>query len=440
MILILASGCLAESGTRVSSEPSIAPAETAEPEDPCELPGNICTWLGVPQTWMFSGEGTNRGTSLETATFLGLPTDITFTADGTAYYADTNNHRVRRVGPDGIVTTMSGTGFLGDGPNASGSTIDCWEGCPALESAWNAPTDVVVDPQDPDVLWVAAWKNNRVNRIDRAASTMTWWAGTGGAYFRDGDRHQALFTRPTALAIATDGTIYVSDSWNQVIRAIELDGTVRTIAGEPRMPGHDGDGGYPLDARLHSVVHRTADPGSRITLQGDVLFLADTQNGVIRTVDLGPCAEDRHEDQLGMPKRGGCRIEHFAGRYESVGTSSSTDDITGEILEHDGGSVVGYGGDGGDADDAVFNHPTDIAVGPGGEVYVVDMENHCVRVIHTDHTIETFAGTCTQTGYGGDGGPATSAFLSWPMGVAIGPDGNVYIADTGNHIIRRVVP
>jgi sugar lactone lactonase YvrE len=288
---------------------------------------------------------------------------------------------------------------------------------------------------------VAAWHNSRVNRIDQDTSTMTWWAGTGGMFFRDGDRQQAIFARPSSIVVTSDGTIYVSDSWNHVLRRIDLDGIVTTIAGEPRVPGYDGDGGHPNEAHLHTPTGRTSDPSSRMVLDGDdLLYVADTQNGVIRTVDLGPCITDPEpDDTLVPPNSTGCEIRHFAGRYSSAGTMTDTDAITGVTSVHDAGSITGYSGDGGNADLAVFNRPSDVAVGRSGEVYVLDAGNNCVRVIRPDHVIETFAGRCTESGYEGDEGPATEALLAWPSGVAVGPDGNVYIADSGNQIIRRVV-
>jgi DNA-binding beta-propeller fold protein YncE len=434
MILTLVVGC----GVDPSSLPEVHDPVTDE-LDPCEVPGNICTWLGVPGQGRQSGEGTDRSDDLQTGTYLFLPADLTFGPDGTAWYSDFNNHRIRKVSPDGVVTTISGTGMLGDGPNTSGSTINCWNGCPALESAWNHPSDIRPDPFDPEVLWVAAWHNSRINRIDLRTSTMTWWAGTGGRFFHDGPRDEAIFDLPSSLVVAPDGSLIVADAANHALRRI-FDDRVETFAGEPRMPGYDGDGGPAIDAHLHGQNNRRTDPSSRIVLDGFRLYIADTVNGVIRTIDLDRCGVVEHPygDYLDVPKQGGCAIEHFAGRYESVGSIETTDAITGDRFTHDGGSLPGYSGDGGDADDAVFDGPYDVAVGPRGDVYVVDHNNHCVRVIHPDHTIETFAGRCTEFGFEGDGGPATEALLWDPLGIEVDAAGNLYIADRANHVIRRV--
>lgn len=433
MILTLVAGC--------GVDPSLPDSDSHDPTlgdtiDPCEVPGNICTWLGVPEQSGFSEDGTLRQSKdLTSTTFLSSPMDIAFGADGAAWYVDFGTNRIRKVSAEGIVTTVSGTGWYGDGVSGT----ECWDGCDAMESGWWYPGDVTPDPHDLDVLWVAAWYTHRVNRIDLQASTMSWWSGTSAGFFRDGPRREAIFNRPSSLVVAPDGSLIVADMENHVIRRIH-DDVVTTIAGEPRMPGYGGDAGPASDAHLHGDTHRTNEPTSRLALDDHRLYVTDTVNGVVRTIDLDRCGftEVPYGDDLHVPTRAPCTIEHFAGRYESAGTMESRDPVTGEQLTYDSGSVSGYAGDGGDADDAVFNAPSDVAIGKRGEVYVVDRGNHCVRVIQPDHTIETLAGQCTQYGFAGDGGLATEALLASPLGVAVDSAGDVYIADTSNQVIRRV--
>jgi uncharacterized protein (TIGR03437 family) len=105
-----------------------------------------------------------------------------------------------------------------------------------------------------------------------------------------------------------------------------------------------------------------------------------------------------------------------------------------------GTGVGGYSGDGGAATQAQFNSPNAVAVDASGNVFVADSANHCVRKISTALVVSTLAGTCTKAGFSGDTGPATAAKLSGPSGVAVGLDGTVYISDTGNNRIRRVNP
>jgi hypothetical protein len=430
----------------------------------CETPGNVCTWLGVPGIAKQSGEGTDRTQDYETGTFLFLPQDITFAADGTAYYPDFNNHRVRMVSPDGVVTTVSGTGFLGDGPNDDGSVINCWfpVGCDATTSAWNHPTHVAVHPTDPTQLYVSAWHNSRLNIVDTDANTMSWYAGNGGRFYGSGvdpatadpdddiptvfKRDLAVMDLPSSVQFEADGDLYVSDQANHMIRRIAA-GTdkLEVVAGKivvdinpenglpaagpasiHRQPGFEGDGLLGTDAKLHGHTDQKADPGSRIVMDeaNRRLLITDSVNGVIRAWDL----------DTGI-------IDTIIGKYESLGEVSITDAINGETYTADEGSVPGYSGDGGDPLQAVFNTPRDIALGIDGEIYVADTKNHCVRVVR-DNVVETFAGICNADdladAYSGDGGPATEAEFSDIFGVEVDADGNVYIADSGNHVIRRV--
>jgi len=446
-------------GSGPVSEPPEAPGA-----DPCEIAGNVCTWLGVPGIALFSDEGTDRsdrfpGTLDPTdpgGTFLNFPVDVTFASDGTAYYPDYNNYRIRKVSTDDVVTTVSGTGMLGDGPDTYGSVTNCWAGCDALLSAWNHPTDVVPDPADESQLYVAGWHNSRLKRIDTLTSTMWWVAGTGAWFYSPGldpatadlpPEEQvyrldlAILDLPSSIAFGADGTLYFSDQGNHLIRKIAPGSTqVEIAAGQIesvlhpvtmqstylREPGFEGDGGNALLAKLHGHFDGKADPGSKIVvdLARHRLVIADSANSVIRAYDL----------DTGI-------IDTIAGKYESAGTSDMVDAITGIASTIDAGSITGYSGDSGDALEAVFNTPRDVAVGVDGEIYIADTKNHCVRVLR-DGIVDRFAGICAPDvlagAYSGDGGPALDAEFSDVFGVAVDADGNVYIADSGNHIIRRV--
>jgi hypothetical protein len=380
--------------------------------DACDLPGNICTWVGVPGEADFSAESAPR---LETRLYL--PLDLAFGPDGTGYLSDSNHHRILQVAPGGLVSTVSGTGMLGDGPGGFGA--DCWQGCDAASSTWNHPAGLSVDPVDPDKLWVGAAGNRRVELVDLAESTVWWWAGTGAHDHVDGPAAQAAFYFPSSVVADSDGSLYVSDLSDHVIRRISAGGEVSTLAGQSGLPGYHGDGGPAEQALLHGAPWGV---GSGLALEGARLLLTDTHNGVIRAIDL----------ETGL-------IETVAGAYASAGSQTMVHPITGVSFEADSGSIPGYGGDGGDARAATLCQPQDVAVGPDGALYIADTGNHCVRVVR-DGAIETFAGLCTVGGFAGDGGPADQARLDEPWGVAVGRDGAVYIADTSNQVIRRVAP
>jgi serine/threonine-protein kinase len=115
-------------------------------------------------------------------------------------------------------------------------------------------------------------------------------------------------------------------------------------------------------------------------------------------------------------------------------------DPAGMISTVAGNGSWGYAGDGGPATEAKLGRLSDVAIGPDGRIYIADTDNDCVRVITTDGTISTFAGQCAKRGFSGDKGPATLAQLNRPYGVAIGPSGELFIADTHNNRIRVVGP
>jgi DNA-binding beta-propeller fold protein YncE len=390
-------------------------------KDPlCQQEGNICTWAGVPETAMFADEDIFR---LDAPMYL--PQDIFFGADGTPYFPDFNNHRIRRVDEDGRVHTVSGTGMLGDGPIGNDGCF-APDYCDALDSAWNHPTDVALDPNDPNSLYVAAWHNSRINRIDLSTGKLEWFAGTGGRYFggEGGPKLDAILDLPSSLAFDEGtGRLYFGDQANHVIRRIEADGTLTTVAGLPREPGYSGEEGPAAEAQIHGHTDQKADPGSKMDIADGMLYFTDTVNGVIRRIDLDAGT-----------------IHHLAGVYTSAGEMEFIDPVTTKPYTADAGSVSGYSGDGGPATEAVFNTPRDLAVSEDGNLmYVADTKNNCVRVIDlVTNLIETFAGQCGVYGFDGDKGPATEALLSEPFGLEVGHDGYVYIADTLNHVIRRV--
>jgi sugar lactone lactonase YvrE len=432
-----------------------------EEEIDCTTSGNACRWLGIPGAGAFTGEGTDITDDPLTGTYLFLPQDLWFAPDGSAYYPDFNNHRIRKVQTDGTVVTVSGTGMLGDGPNDSGSVINCWTGCDADLSAWNHPTHVIGHPDEPTKLYVSAWHNSRLNIIDELAGTMTWYAGTGGRFYGGGldplsvtdgtpetkvfKRELAVMDLPSAIAFGDDGTLYFADQANHMIRkiapgsdrlevfagSIVVDADPVTglpVAGPAsihRQPGFEGDGGVATLAKLHGHTDQKADPGSKLIFDSanNRLILADTVNGVIRAVDIDTNI-----------------IDTIAGKYTSAGETTITDAINGETYTADSGSIPGYAGDGGPALEAVFNTPRDIALGIDGELYIADTKNNCVRVLNTDGTVDTFAGICGTTGqpWSGDGLAATEAALWDPFGVEVDAEGNVYIANSSEHIIVKV--
>jgi streptogramin lyase len=210
-------------------------------------------------------------------------------------------------------------------------------------------------------------------------------AGSGGD---GGPGSEAFLNAPSGVTVDSDGRVFLADTYNNRIRLISPTGAITTVAGTGEA-GYDGDG----PATQHQLNH---PGGVAVDARGHV-YVADTYNNRVRCI---------------MPSG---VIRTIAG--------------TGE---------AGYGGDGGSASTAVLNHPQGIAVDSAGRVYVADTYNNRIRLIDANGRISTVAGTGVA-GFSGDGGAAYAAQLSTPHDVEVAADGVIYIADTLNNRIRRVV-
>jgi sugar lactone lactonase YvrE len=258
-------------------------------------------------------------------------------------------------------------------------------------------------------LYIADTGNNRVVEIT-AAGVQTTIAGTGTAgYSGDGSAATgAKLKGPTAVAVSAAGRIYIADTGNNVVRAINpLNGTISTYAGSggsgcPSALEADtvGDGCPATEATLK------APAGLTVSANGD-LYIADTGNNLIRRVDFGSGFINIH-----------------AGTLSSVACGVSTDSYG------DGCPLISAA--------TVFNAPTGLASDTNGNLYVADSGDNVVRMLSTGTGLVTLLAGNGQSVFTGDGGPATAASLNAPKGIAVDAAGNLYIADTGNSAVRLV--
>ena len=312
---------------------------------------------------------------------LNNPFDLVFDGVGNLIFSDTFNHVIRRIDANtGVITTLAGTGergFSGDGG-------------PAIRATLNEPYGVVVDRQG--VIFFADRLNRRVRKID-GSGTISTVAGTGiSQYGGDGGPGAAAsLVEPNGLCFDADQTrLFIADVAGHRVRVLGLtDGIITTFAGIGDA-AHTGDGGPALAAGVFGARAVALAPDGS-------LYVMERQGSRIRRVRDGV-------------------IETIAG--------------TGER---------GYAGDGGDAAKAVFDAPKEMAVDPDGNILVVDTESHAIRRIDArSWIVETIAGNGTA-GAGRDGETASIACLGRPHGVTIGPDGAIYIGDSENHRIRKLV-
>ena len=326
-------------------------------------------------------DGGEGGPALKTN--VGDPFGVEIGPDGALYICEVRNHRVRRLDlKSGELTTVAGCGqkgYAGDGG-------------PAKEAKLNEPYEVRFD-KNGNLLFVEM-KNHLVRRVDRRSGTISTIAGSGTAGF-SGDGGPAIaaqLNNPHSIALDAHDNLYIADIANHRIRRVDAkSGTISTIAG-------NGEKKPPVAGQI-----ATGKPmvGPRaLFIENGTLWIALREGHSVWKMDLATST-----------------LAHMAG--------------TGKR---------GFTGDGGSAKEATFDGPKGIAVGKNGVVYVVDTENHAIRVIDpASGKISTLAGGGPDRGGGaGDGGDARQASMNRPHGVCVAADGAVYVGDTLNHRVRRI--
>ncbi|MCH8550945.1 MAG: hypothetical protein LAT62_03345 [Natronospirillum sp.] len=335
----------------------------------------IDTITGIGQG--FTGDG-----DFATQAQLNSPIGAVVDQTGNLFIADTVNHRVRRVSPNGMIETVAGSGGVG---NQNG--FFSGDGGPAIQARLNYPHGIALD--NLGNLYIADTHSHRVRRVgvDGVIETV---AGDGvvGNSGDGGPATQARLNNPVDIALDTAGNLYIVNYSSHRIRRVDSEGNIETVAGSGFGGGYSGDGGPATEAQLNSPT------GIELDRLGNI-YIADSENNRIRRIS-----------QDGI-------IETFAGNGSR-----------------------GFSGDGERATDAALNVPWGVSSG-GGNLYIADTGNNRVRWIGPDGVIHTLAGDGNQ-GFTGDGGLASQAELNFPYRVALDGEGNLYTADTQNHRIRLV--
>jgi sugar lactone lactonase YvrE len=381
----------------------------------------------------FSGDG---GPATDATLFQ--PSEIALDAGGNLFIADTNNQRIRRVDvTTGIITTVAGNGsegFSGDGGPAAGARLRNPIGV-ALDAAGN--------------LFIADSGNQRIRRVETATGVVTTVVGSGAFHF-SGDGYPATSASvyfPFAVAPDAAGNLFIADTGNSRIRRVDADsGIITTIAGSGS-ESFGGDGGPATDAGLNSPNGVALDAAGN-------LFIADSDNvrirrvdaesGIITTVagngsvifsgDGGPATSaGMSTDGVALDAAGNFFIaDSRANRIRRV------DAATGIITTVAGNGIYEFSGDHGPATSAGLRYPRGIALDANGNLYIADTKNRRIRRVDAATGIIITVAGDGDFGFNGDGGPATSTSLWEPYGVVPDAAGNLYIADTHNHRIRRV--
>lgn len=298
-------------------------------------------------------------------------------------------------------------------------------------------------------MYIAEYSGHRVVKVD-GEGVLSVLAGTGTKGF-DGDggpAARAKFNVMHNLAVATNGDIYVADTGNRRVRKIAAKtGTITTIAGTGKK-GFSGDGGPAVEADFGDIYCAALDPA------GKMLYLADLDNRRIRVVDLksnvvrtvagngkrGVPADGAEAAQAPLVDPRAVAVDGKGNIYvlERGGHALRVVNHEGTIRTVAGTGKQGFAGDGGNALKARFNGPKHLCLDSAGNVLIADTENHVIRKYRpADGTIVRLAGSGKQ-GNGGIGGPAESVELNQPHGVYMHPTGTIYIADSTNNRILRI--
>ena len=365
----------------------------------------------------FSGDG---GSALIAQ--LNSPYGLALDSTGNLYLADLGNQRVRRITPDGVITTVAGTGRKASSPDGAAPT----------DTSLLSPRNVAADAAGN--LYIAEFEGHRVRKLtpDGKLSTV---AGTGVAgWSGDGNRAPAAqIDYPAGLAFDRAGALYFADSGNNAVRKLYADGTIGTVLG--RNPG----------TALFAPLAVAVDPAGTLYV-GDSTF-------VVRAYTTGG-------KWIGYAGTGVPSFSGDGGRATSATLNSVNDlaaDLNGNLYIGDavrlrrvdplGGitTVAGDGylhsvGDGGLATLAQLYQPSALTLDSAGNLFIADTATQRIRQVMRDGTVTTLAGTGSAAQGAADGSPAAGVALNTPMGVAMDSSGDVLVADTYNHRILTVTP
>ncbi len=394
-----------------------------------------------------SGYIQNQDGGLADSAELNYPDGLAVDYYGNIYISDMNNQRIRYV-HSGIITSICGRDSIAKngnqllGPNG----LWCGDGHSAFLADIDNPAGLALDSYGN--LYIADAGNYRI-RVISGGIINTLCGSNSPTYNGDHVKASAANLDPIGVTIDTNGNLYITDQSNNRIRMINLTtDTIYTVAGTGTA-SYGGDGGPATAAMLN-------EPGGILADSGKIFFIDDNNmrlreikpNDTI--VNYAGCGTGgysgnmtpsfgssiRYPNQLVLDSNGNLyfadQINNAVREIKKYGATLQND----TIITIAGNGTKGYSGDNNPATAAMLNAPSSVAADRFGNIYIADVGNNVVRKVHND-TITTYAGTGVA-GYSGDNGLATAAQLHGPYAVAVDLAGNVYVADNINYRIRKI--
>jgi sugar lactone lactonase YvrE len=404
--------------------------------------GVVTTLAGMVNV---SGSKDGKGSAARFGSMFGGPSGVAVDGVGNIYVADEANQTIRKITPAGVVTTLAGVA-------GSQGTNDG----PAKVARFHDPEGITVDKSGN--VYVADFNNHTIRKVTPkgVVTTLAGLAGSLGCV--DGKGNAARFGGipsfgPSGVAVGTDGNIYVADIGNHAIRKVTPEGVVTTLAGSAGGTGSTDGTGAAASFRYPG--------GAAVDKEGNV-YVADTGNDTIRkmtpqgvvTTLAGLAGQRGNTDGTGNKAR---FMDPFDVAVDSAGNVYVADEGNDTIrkVTPDGvvttlaGSAGNFGSTDGTGSAARFGSkdggPSGVAVNGEGNIYVTDTQNHTIRKVTPTGVVTTLAGNASISGYGWPVGGSTDgtgseARFNYPWGIAVDKVGTIYVADSLNHTIRKVTP
>lgn len=366
-------------------------------------------------------------------TFTG-PSSVAVDPSGNLFVADTGSSTIRKIATvNGVLTTSTFAGRANLPGYANGK---------GANARFNSPYGITADAAGN--VYVADTNNNVIRKItsDGIVSNLAGTAGQTGAV--DAKGVNARFFSPTGVAADSAGNVYVADYGNQTIRKITPDGTVTTLAGTAGQGGStDGKGAaarflqpYRLAVDKTGVVY-VADMANntirQIAPDGTVTTLAGTAGQSGTTNDLGPAARFFVPSGVAVDGTGSVYVADSGNHLiRTIALGGAVTTLTGHALAEATGNADGTG------PAARFTNPHGIVADANGNLYIADTDNHIIRKVTPTGVVTTVAGLAGVADV--TDGNATDARFNSPSGIALDQAGNIYVSDTGNHTIRKITP